>query len=54
MCFTETLVIACTVSEILSQIDQGPNCTYMTLEMTYKVIPHLSYCKTGLVSQQRN
>ena len=52
MRLTETLVMVCTVSEILAQIDR-PNWTFLTLEMTFRVIPHLSYFKTGLVSQQR-
>ena len=40
----KTLLIACTVSEILTQIDhQGPNWTFLTLEMTCRVIPHLSF-----------
>ena len=43
MCFTETLVTACTVFEILAQIDhQGPNWTFLNLKMTFRVIPHLS------------
>ena len=55
MCFTETLVKAITVSEILAQIyHQGQNLTFMTFKMTFRVIPHYSYFKTGLVSQQRS
>ena len=35
MCLTETLVISCTISRILSQIDhQGPNWTLLTLNQT--------------------
>ena len=55
MCFTETLVIACTVCEILAQIDhQGPNWTLLTLDMTFRVIPHLSYSKTGFTTKTLN
>ena len=40
-CFIETLVIACTVSEIFAQVDyKGPNWTFLTLQMTFRVIPH--------------
>ena len=47
MCFKQTLVIACTVFEILAQIDhQGQNSTFLTLKMTFRVIPHLSYFRT--------
>ena len=53
-CITETLVIACTVSEILAPIDhEGPNWTFLTLKMTFILILHLSYFKTGLISHQR-
>ena len=53
MCFLETLGMACTVSEILAPIDQkGPNCTFLTLDMTFIVIPHLSYFRTKLVSHE--
>ena len=48
----------CTVSEILAQIDdQGPNWTFLTFRVKkyilndFRVIPHLSYFKTGLVLQ---
>ena len=55
MCFIETLVMACTVSEMSSQIDhKGPNWTFLTLKMTFRVNPDLSYHRTGLVSQQRS
>ena len=54
MCFIEILVMVHTVSEILAQIDhKGPNWTFLTLNMTYRVIPHLSYFRIGLVSHQR-
>ena len=36
--------IRCTVSEILAQIDhKGPNWTFLTFEMTFGVIPCISY-----------
>ena len=35
------LAIACTVSYILAQI--GPNWTLLTVKITFRVIPHLSY-----------
>ena len=54
MCFLETLVIACTVSDILAQIDlKGLNWIFLTLKMTFRVIAHLSYFRTGFVSHQR-
>ena len=38
-CFIDTLVMAWTVSEILAQIDHKcPNRTFMTLNMTFRVI----------------
>ena len=38
MCFIQTLVIACTVSEILARIDQkGPNGTFLTLKLTFNM-----------------
>ena len=42
LCLIQTLVIACTVSEILAQIDRkGPNGTFLTLQLTFKVTqPH--------------
>ena len=33
---------------------QGPNWTFLTLKMTFRVIPCLSYFRTGLVSHQRS
>ena len=52
MYFIQTLIIRCTVSEILAEIDhKGPNWTFQTLKMTFRVIPYLSYYRTGLVSQ---
>ena len=37
--FIQTLIIRCTVSEILAEIDyKGPNWTFLTLKMTYKGI----------------
>ena len=52
MCFIDTLVIAHTVSEILSQIDlKGPNWTFLTLKMTFRIIAHLFII--GLVSHKR-
>ena len=47
------LIIRCTVSEILAEIDyKGPNWTFRTLKMTFRVIPYL-YLTTWLDSQQR-
>ena len=55
MCFIQTFIIRFTVSEILVDIDhKGPNWTFLTLKMTFRVIPYLSYFRTGLVSQQRS
>ena len=49
--FIQTLTILCTVSEILTEIDnKGLNWTFLT----FRVIPYLSYFRTGLVSQQRS
>ena len=54
MCFIETLVIACTVSDILDHIDhKGRNWTFLTLKSTCRVIPRLSYFRTGLVSHNK-
>ena len=53
MCFIETLVMTCTVSEILALIDhKSPNWTFLTLKVTFRVILHLSYFRTGLVSHK--
>ena len=49
MYFIQTFIIRCTVSEILAEIDGY--C--ITLKMTFRVIPYLSYFRAGLVSQQR-
>ena len=55
MCFIQTFIIQFTVSEILAEIDhKGPNRTFVTLKMTFKLIPYLSYFRTVLVSQQRS
>ena len=55
MCFIQTFIIQCTVSEILAEIDhKGPNRTFVTLKMTFKMIPYLPYFRTVLVSQQRS
>ena len=44
MYFIQTFIIQCTVSEILAEIDnKGPNWTFLTLKMTFRVIPYLSY-----------
>ena len=44
MYFIQTFIIRCTVSEILAEIDhKGPNWTFLTLKMTFRVIPYLSY-----------
>ena len=51
----QTVIIRCTVSEILAEIDQkGPNWNFLTLKITFKAIPYLSYVRKGLVSQQRS
>ena len=35
MYFIQTLIIRCTVSEILAEVDhKGPNWTFLTLKMT--------------------
>ena len=48
--FIQTFIIRCTVSEILAKIDhKGPNWTFLTLKMTFRVIPYLSYFRAGLV-----
>ena len=48
MCFIQTFIIQCTVSEILAEIDhKGPNRTFVTL-MTFKLISYLSYLRTVL------
>ena len=55
MYFIQTFIIRCTVSEILAKIDhKGPNWTFRTFKMTFRVIPYLSYFRAGLVSQQRS
>ena len=42
MYLIQTLIIICTVSEILAEIDhKGPNWTFLTLKMTFRVIPYL-------------
>ena len=54
MYFIQTFIIWCTVSEILAEIDhKGPNWTFLTLKITFRVILYLSYFRAGLVSQQR-
>ena len=55
MYFIQTLIIRCTVSEILAEIDhKGPNWTFLTLKITFRVIPYHSYFRTWLISQQRS
>ena len=55
MYFIQTFIIRCTVSEILAKIyHKGPYWTFLTLKMTFRVIPYLSYFRAGLVSQQRS
>ena len=55
MYFIQTFIIRCIVSEILAEIDhKGPNWTFLTLIMTFRVIPYLSYFRAGLVSQQKS
>ena len=55
MYFIQTFLIRCTVSEIFAEIDhKGANLTFLTLKMTFRVIPYLSYFRAGLVSQQRS
>ena len=42
MYFIQTFIIQCIVSEILAEIDhKGPNWTFLTLKMTFRVIPYL-------------
>ena len=54
MYFIQTFIIRCTVSEILAKIDhKGPNWTFLTLKMTFRVIPYLSYFRAGLVSSTK-
>ena len=49
MYFIQTFIIRYTVSDILAEIDhKGQNWTFLTLKMTFGVIP---YVWTGLVSQ---
>ena len=49
MHFRQTFIIRCVVSEILAEIDhKGPNWTFLTLKMTFRVIPYLSYFRAGL------
>ena len=55
MYFIQTLIIRCTVSEILAEIDhKGPTWTFRTLKMTFRVITYYSYLRTGLGSSQRS
>ena len=55
MYFIQTFIIRCTVSEILAEIDhKGPNWTFLTLKITFRVIPYLSYFRARLVSQRRS
>ena len=38
MCFIQTFIIRCTVSEIFAEIDnKGPNWTFLTLKMTLEL-----------------
>ena len=54
MYFIQTFIIRCIVSEILAEIDhKGPNWTFLTLIMTFGVIPYLSYFRAGLVSKKK-
>ena len=53
MCFIQTLFKACTVSDILDKIyHKGPHWTFLTLNITFRVIPHFNYFMTGLVVHQ--
>ena len=55
MYFIQTFIIRCIASEILAEIDhKGPNWTFLTFKMTFRVIPYLSYFRAGLVSQQKS
>ena len=55
MYFIQTFIIRCIVSEILAEIDhKGPNWTFLTLKMTFRLIPYLSYFRAGLASQQKS
>ena len=54
MYFIQTLIIGCTVSEILAEIDhKGPNWTFRTLKMTFRVIQYLSYYRGGWMGGSR-
>ena len=53
MHFIQTLIIRCTVSGILAEIDhKDPNWIFLALKMTFRASPYLSYFSTGLVSPQ--
>ena len=53
MYFIQTFIIRCTVSEILAEIDhKGPNWTFLTLKMTFRVIPYLSYFRAGFTTKK--
>ena len=52
--FIQTFNIRCIVSEILAEIDhKGPNWTFLTLKITFRVIPYLPYFRAGLVSEKK-
>ena len=49
MYFIQTFIIRFIVSEILAEIDhKGQNWTFLTLKMTFRVIPYLSYFRAGI------
>ena len=54
MYFIQTLIMWCTVSDIwAAAIDhQCANWTFLTLKITFRMNPYLSYFRTGLVSPQ--
>ena len=55
VCFIPTVIIQCTFTEILAEIyHKGPNWTFLTFKMNFKLNPYLSYYRTELISQQRS
>ena len=55
MCFIQTLVTACPVSEILAYIDnKGSNWTFLTLKITFKINQRHLNLRTALGSSLRS
>ena len=55
MYFIQTLIIRCTFSEILAEIDhKGPNWTFLTLKMTFYIdsIPFIFYDRIGFTTKK--